>query len=115
MANYHDFYNGLIYNTGMANDVAAGRDLMDKPFFEAYQPIENMVQNHYKWGSECTPVEKSQTKGGIYEVKGLDHVNTKVDTLTQKIEILTITHTDIIATMTPLYEIYGVQGHITSN
>lgn len=34
------------------------------------------------------PYEKSQTKGDMYEVRGLIHVNDMVDTLTQKIDNL---------------------------
>ncbi|XP_045791573.1 uncharacterized protein LOC123886284 [Trifolium pratense] len=39
---------------------------MDKAFSEAYQLIESMDQNHYQWGSERTPEEKPQTKGGTF-------------------------------------------------
>jgi hypothetical protein len=67
--------------------------LMDKPYQEAYQLIENMAQNHYQWGSERAAIEKSNTKGGMYEVSGIDHVNAKVDALTQKIESLTLSIT----------------------
>jgi len=58
----HTFYNGVLYNTRMTIDAAAGGALMDKPFQEAYELIENIAQNHYQWGSERTPVEKSQPK-----------------------------------------------------
>lgn len=51
----------------------------------------------------------------MYEVKGLDHVNTKVDALIQKIENLTITLATPIAIVTLFCEIYGVQGHVTSD
>lgn len=44
----------------------------------------------------------------MYEVKSLDHVNSKVDSLTQKIENLTITPATTVDTMTPLCEIRGV-------
>lgn len=40
-----------------------------------------MAQNHYQWGGERTPVEKSQMNGGMYEVNGINHTNTKVDAL----------------------------------
>lgn len=88
---------------------------MDNPFTEAYQLIKNMARNQYQWGSECTPVEKSQTKGGMYEVNVLDHVNAKVDALTKKIDNLNIIPADTVAAVTPLGEIYGVQGHVTSD
>ena len=65
----------------MTIDAAAGGALMDKPFQEAYELIENMAQNHYQWGSERTPVEKSQPKGGMHEVSNFDHMNAKVDAL----------------------------------
>lgn len=55
----HTFYNGLLYNTRLSIDVAAGGTLMDKPYDKANQLIENMAQNHYQWGGERTPVEKS--------------------------------------------------------
>ncbi|KAK2449189.1 hypothetical protein QL285_008407 [Trifolium repens] len=58
----HTFYNGLLYNTRMTVDAAAGGALMDKAYSEAYQLIESMAQNHYQWGSERATVEKPQTK-----------------------------------------------------
>ena len=68
----HTFYNGLLYNTRLTIDAAAGGALMDKPYTEANQLIESMAQNHYQWGSERANVEKSQTKGGMVEVNSLD-------------------------------------------
>ncbi|XP_058783187.1 uncharacterized protein LOC131657848 [Vicia villosa] len=85
----HTFYNGLLYNTRLSIDAAAGGTLMDKPYDEAYQLIENMAQNHYQWGSERTPVEKSQTKGGI----------------------LTLPPAATVAAITPNCELCGVLGH----
>lgn len=110
----HTFYNGIMYNTRLTVNIAAGGALIDKPFQEAYQLIENMTQSHYQWGSEWTQVEKSQTKGGMYEVNGIDHVSAKVDALSQKIENLTITHAATVDAVTPNCEICGVPGHISS-
>jgi hypothetical protein len=93
----HTFYNGLLYNTRMTIDAAAGGELMDKPYNQAYQLIENMAQNHYQWGSERTTVEKSQTKGGMYEISSIDHINAKLDALTQKFKNLTKTPTATVA------------------
>jgi hypothetical protein len=84
---------------------------MDKPYQEAYQLIENMAQNHYQWGSERAIVEKSQTKGGMYEVNGINHVNAKVEALSQKIESLTLAPTTVVQ---PNCELCGVPGHIPS-
>lgn len=83
-------------------------DLMDKPFSEAYQIIENMAQNHYQWGSESVPIEKSQPKNCMYKVRGFDHMTAKVDALTQKIKNLTITLAAIVVVVTPNCEMYGV-------
>lgn len=38
----HTFYNGLLYNTKLTLDTAAGGALMDKPYEDTYQLIENM-------------------------------------------------------------------------
>lgn len=51
----------------------------------------------------------------MYAVKGLDHVNVKVDALTHNIENLIITLPATVATINPLYEICGVQWHVTSD
>lgn len=59
-------------------------------------------------------MEKSQTKGGMYEVNGINHVNAKVDALSKKIESLTITPAATIVVVTLNCEICGVPGHITS-
>lgn len=61
----HTFYNGLLYNTILTTDAAAGGALMEKPYADAYALIESMAQNHYQWGSERVAVEKPQAKGGI--------------------------------------------------
>lgn len=44
----HTFYNSLLYNTKLNLDAVAGGDLIDKPYEEAYQLIENMAQNHFQ-------------------------------------------------------------------
>ncbi|MCH87321.1 hypothetical protein A2U01_0008188, partial [Trifolium medium] len=111
----HTFYNGLLYNTRMTIDAAVGGALMDKPFAEAYQLIENMAQNHYQWGSERTPVEKSQPKGGMYVVSSLDHMNAKVEALTQKLDNLTVNPAATIVVVTPNCEICGISGHVAAN
>lgn len=41
-------------------------------------------------------------------------MNAKVDSLTQKIDILTITPLVTVVALTPSYEICGVQGHVTA-
>lgn len=92
-------------------NVAAGGALMDKPYDEAYELIENMAQNHFQWGGEHAAVEKPTPKGGMYKVNGMDCVNTKVDTLTQKIESLAITPTTIVAAIIPNCELCGTPGH----
>lgn len=86
---------------------------MDKSFTNSYNLIENMTQSHYQWGNKRIHIKKSQTKGGMYDVKGLDHVNVMVDALTQKTENLTITPAAIVAVVNPLCDICIVQGHIT--
>ncbi|CAJ2645242.1 unnamed protein product, partial [Trifolium pratense] len=111
----HTFYNGLLYNTRLTIDAAAGGALMDKPYQEATQLIENMAQNHYQWGSERAAIEKSQTKGGMYEVSGIDHVNAKVEALTQKLESLTLPTTSTVAAIQPNCEVCGVPGHVPSD
>lgn len=78
----HIFYNGIHYNTRIIVDVVARGALMDKPFQEAFQRIENMAQDHYQQVSEHTPFEKAHPKGGMYEVSSFDHMNSKVDVLT---------------------------------
>ena len=107
----HTFYNGLLYNTRLTIDAAAGGALMEKPYVQAYELIDNMAQNHYQWGSERAAVEKPPTKGGMYEISSLDQVNAKVDALTQKIENLTLTPAATVAAVTPDCEICGTSGH----
>ncbi|XP_045804300.1 uncharacterized protein LOC123897629 [Trifolium pratense] len=107
----HTFYNGLLYNTRMTIDAAAGGALMDKPYNQAYQLIESMAQNHYQWGNERTTVEKPQTKGGMYEISNMDHINAKLDALTQKIESLTNAPKATMAATIQNCELCGAQGH----
>ncbi|XP_058725740.1 uncharacterized protein LOC131597035 [Vicia villosa] len=112
----HTFYNGLLYNTRLTIDAAAGGALMDKEYADAYALIESMAQNHYQWGSERAQSEKtfgkkSLAKSGMYEISSLDRVNAKVDALTQKIENLTIAPVATVAAVSPNCEICGTSGH----
>ncbi|KAI5385440.1 hypothetical protein KIW84_072152 [Lathyrus oleraceus] len=47
----------------------------------------------------------------MYEVNGMDHVNAKVDALTQKIENLTITPAAVVAVVAPNCELCGTPGN----
>lgn len=85
----------------MTIDASAGKALMNKTFADAYALIESMAPNHYQQGSEHTLIEKTQPKGGMYEVSSFDHTNSKVDALIQKIDNLIITSTTIVAVVTP--------------
>lgn len=107
----HTFYNGLLYNTRMTIDAAAGGALMNKPFAEAWGLIEDMAQNHYQWGSERALAEKGQPKAGMYEVSSFDHLSAKVDALYKKIDSLTITPPAPVAAVAPNCEICGTPGH----
>lgn len=88
---------------------------MSKPFNDANALIENMVHNHYQWGSEHILVENSQPKGGMYEVSNFDHMNAKVDSLAQKIDNLSINLASSIIAVTHNWEICGVPGHVTTD
>jgi hypothetical protein len=73
-----------------------------------------MAQNHYQWGSERTTVEKSQTKGGMYEISSIDLINAKLDALTKKLESLTTAPAATAAATTQNCEVCGVQGHVAA-
>lgn len=103
----HTFYNGLLFNTKLTLDDVVDSSLMDKPYQDAHQLIENMAQNHYQWGGERTPVEKSQMRGSMYEVNNIYQINAKVDALMQNIESLTVTPTAIVVVVTPNCELCG--------
>lgn len=108
----HTFYNDLFYNTRITIDVAIGGALMNKPFNDAYALIKNLARNHYQWGNEHTPIEKTQTRGRMYEVSSFGHMNVKVDTVAQKIDNLSISLAATVTIVTPNCGIYGVLGHI---
>ena len=115
----HTFYNGLLYNTRLTIDAAAGGALMDKSYTAAYALIESMAQNHYQWGSERGhadkgTTEKAPTKQGMYEISDLDNVHAKVDALTLKIDNLTAIPPAIVAAITPNCKICGVPGHLVT-
>lgn len=78
----HTFYNGMLYKTRMTINASAEWALMNKPFNDVYVLIEDMAQNHYQWGSECTLVEKNIQRGGMYEVCNFDHMIAKMGALT---------------------------------
>lgn len=113
----HSFYNGLLYNIKMTIDVAADRALMNKPFDKAYALIKDIVQNQYLWGSEHTPVEKTESshpKSKMYEVSNFDHMNAKMDALAQKVDNLSITSSTNVTAITIRCEIIGTLGHATN-
>lgn len=92
----------MLYNIiKLHNNVAVGGALMSNPFHDAYTLIKNMAQNHYQLGSECTPVEKTQLRWGMFEVRNFDHMNAKVGTLYQKLDKLSITLVTTLASLTP--------------
>jgi len=109
----HTFYNGLLYITRIYVDAAAGGALMNKTYTTTYALIENMAQNHYQWTSErdITAFSPSKKEAGMYEISSLDHLATKVDTLTQKFDKM---NTSVVtpAPVSPPYEVCGVFGHI---
>ncbi|XP_058750988.1 uncharacterized protein LOC131624001 [Vicia villosa] len=112
----HTFYSGLLYNTRLAINAAAGGALMDKEYVNAYALIESTTQNHYQWGSkraqsEKYSGEKSSKNNGMYEISSLDRVNAKVNALTQKIENLTVAPVAAVAAVSPNCEICGMSGH----
>lgn len=96
-------------------DVVMGGALTNKPFIDAYALIESMAQNYYKWGSDHAAIEKTRPKGGMYEVSSFDHINTKVDALTQKIDNLIITLAATVVALTPNYKICGVPADVTDD
>lgn len=51
----------------------------------------------------------------MFEVNGFDHVNAKVEALTQKINNLTITTPAIVAVVAPNYKICEVWGHMATD
>ncbi|KAK2410400.1 hypothetical protein QL285_045765 [Trifolium repens] len=59
-------------------------------------------------------MEKPQTKGGMYEISGIDHVNAKLDAITQNLESITTAPATIVAATTQNCEVCGVQGHIAT-
>lgn len=51
----------------------------------------------------------------MFKVNGFDHVNAKVEALTQKINNLTIITPTIIVVVALNFEICGVQGHMDTD
>lgn len=65
-------------------------------------------------GKKCTQVEKKETKVGISEVNNLDHMNAKMDAISQKVESLVINPTVTVAAVHTGCEICGTPGHVTA-
>lgn len=108
----HTLYNGLLYMMRMTIDVAIGLALMNNPYDEAYDLIEDMAQNHYRWGSECALAEKAPQIGELYKISSFDHMNSKVDALYQKFNNPSITPAATTAAITPNCEICKIPGYI---
>lgn len=82
---------------------------MNKDYDDAYVVIEDMVQNHYSRGIECTPTQEDPQKGGLYKDRTLNHINAKVDALLSNFHKLSVS---VIASAIPSYEICKVNGDI---
>nr|ABD63156.1 Retrotransposon gag protein [Asparagus officinalis] len=100
----HTFYNGLLYNTRMTVDAAAGGALMNKSVRDAKQLIEDMAQNHFQWSGERSLPKKS----GRYDVDALDHIASRVDALFQKFDKMSM---NSVASNSTNCEICGIIGH----
>jgi hypothetical protein len=108
----HTFYNGLLYNTKLTVDAAAGGALMNKNYADAYALIEDMAQNHYQWTSEraiggTTPSNK---EAGIYEVSPHDHLAAKVEALSHKLNKLNVSASTPSSPISSC-EVCGITGH----
>ncbi|XP_020266504.1 uncharacterized protein LOC109841993 [Asparagus officinalis] len=101
----HTFYNGLLYNTRMTVDAAAGGALMNKSVRDAKQLIEDMTQNHFQWSGERSLPKKS----GRYDVDALDHIASRVDALFQKFDKMNMN--SVASNSTTNCEICGINGH----
>ncbi|XP_020272344.1 uncharacterized protein LOC109847526 [Asparagus officinalis] len=101
----HTFYNGLLYNTRMTVDAAAGGALMNKSVRDAKQLIEDMAQNHFQWSGERSLPKKS----GRYDVDALDHIASRVDALFQKFDKMSMN--SVASNSTTNCEICGINGH----
>ncbi|MCI92520.1 retrotransposon protein, partial [Trifolium medium] len=51
----------------------------------------------------------------MYEVSSLDHLNAKFDSISQKIDSLSIYPAATVAAVTPGCEICGTAGHVAAN
>ncbi|KAI5431689.1 hypothetical protein KIW84_035742 [Lathyrus oleraceus] len=94
----------------MSIDVAAGGALMNKPYPEACDLIEDMAQKHYQWGTERASVEKKETQGGIHEISSMDMMQAKMDALALKVEHIS-TNSNTAAVVHTECEICGSKGH----
>lgn len=77
----------------------------------AYSLIKDVSKNHHSWGSDHALVEKSSQKDVLYEASAFYHMNSKVDSLYQNIENLSITLAIHVATVVLSCETCGVNGH----
>ncbi|XP_021292496.1 uncharacterized protein LOC110422806 [Herrania umbratica] len=79
------FYNGLVGSIKTIIDAAAGGALMSKNAVDAYNLLEEMASNNYKWPSERSGSRKAV---GAYEIDALGTLTTQVAALSKKLDTL---------------------------
>jgi hypothetical protein len=105
----HTFYNGLLYNTKLTVDAAAGGAIMNKNYADAYALIEDMAQNHYQWTNERanTAGASSKKETGVHEVSSYDDLAAKVESLTLQLDKMNVN----AVSPSPSCELCGIVGH----
>ena len=83
------FYNGLNLATRQMIDAAAGGTLNNKTPEAAQELIEDMAMNNYQWHSNRA---KPSKPAGIYEVDAVTALARQVETLSKKIDGLSVGH-----------------------
>ena len=81
------FYNRVTQSVRLMIDAAVGGTLMSKTEEEAYNLIEEMVLNNYRWSNERGQPKRVR---GKYDIDALTLLTAKMDAMTQKLDKLNV-------------------------
>ncbi|XP_061345066.1 uncharacterized protein LOC133290925 [Gastrolobium bilobum] len=82
------FYNGLNKKTRGIVDASSGGSLLDKTFTEAYEILERMANNNYKWPSERTIAQ--QKASGVLKLDAISSLLAHISSLTNTLKNLNL-------------------------
>lgn len=106
------FYNGLNPSTRLMVDAAANGALLSKSYTEAYEILERIANNNYRWPSARQPAARGSA--GVHSIDAITALSAQVTSLTNMVKALTNAPTTV-KQVTELSCVYCGEEHDFDN